>query len=207
VITFVRGHVAAIRPTEAVVDVGGIGLALHCTPATTSTLRLGDQVQLAASLVVREDSLSLYGFADDDERNVFELLQSASGVGPRLAQAMLSIHSPDELRRAVAMEDIAALCKVPGIGRKGAQRIVIELKDKLGAMTTTPVQPSVRTRNSGSVNGSSKWRSQVHEALLGLGWSAREADRAVDVVATTADPDAEADTAAMLKAALRTLAT
>lgn len=206
-ITFVRGHVAAIRPTEAVVDVGGIGLALHCTPATTSTLRLGDQVQLAASLVVREDSLSLYGFADDDERNVFELLQSASGVGPRLAQAMLSIHSPDELRRAVAMEDIAALCKVPGIGRKGAQRIVIELKDKLGAMTTTPVQPSVRTRNSGSVNGSSKWRSQVHEALLGLGWSAREADRAVDVVATTADPDAEADTAAMLKAALRTLAT
>ncbi|WP_026876062.1 Holliday junction branch migration protein RuvA [Jiangella gansuensis] len=200
-IAFVRGQVAVLRPTETVLDVGGIGLALHCTPATTSSLRLGEVAQLAASLVVREESLTLYGFADDDERAVFELLQTASGVGPRLAQAMLSVHSPDDLRRAVATEDLAALTKVPGIGKKGAQRIVIELKDKLGAAAVGSV-PRAGQPQPAAVAGD--WQTQVHEALLGLGWSSREADRAVETVAPQAD--GEPDVATLLKSALRTLA-
>lgn len=204
-ISFVRGQVSAVRPTEVVLDVGGIGLALHCTPATTATLHLGQQAQLAASLVVREDSLTLYGFADDDERAVFMLLQSASGVGPRLAQAMLSVHSPDDLRRAVATENLVALTKVPGIGRKGAQRIVIELKDKLGAVSGGPSLTAVGG-GLGAAGGGG-WQTQVHDALLGLGWSAREADRAVEVVAPeAAAANGEADVAVLLKSALRTLA-
>ncbi|TDD68350.1 Holliday junction branch migration protein RuvA [Jiangella aurantiaca] len=203
-IAYVRGEVTVVRPTEAVIDVGGIGLALHCTPSTTSSLRLGEVAQLAASLVVREESLTLYGFADEDEKTVFELLQTASGVGPRLAQAMLSVHSPDDLRRAVATEDLVALTKVPGIGKKGAQRIVIELKDKLGVPGGGP---SLTAVPSSPAPGAGDWQGQVHEALLGLGWSTREADRAVETVATEVNGDGQQqDVSALLRKALRTLA-
>ncbi|TDC50196.1 Holliday junction branch migration protein RuvA [Jiangella ureilytica] len=203
-IAYVRGQVTAVRPTEAVVDVGGVGLALHCTPSTTSSLRLGEVAQLAASLVVREDSLTLYGFADEDEKTVFELLQTASGVGPRLAQAMLSVHSPDDLRRAVATEDLVALTKVPGVGKKGAQRIVIELKDKLGLPGGGP---SLAAVPSAPAPGAAGWQVQVHEALLGLGWSAREADRAVESVAADVNGDAgDHDVSVLLRKALRNLA-
>lgn len=123
-IAFVSGPVAALAPDSAVVEVGGIGMAVQCTPDTLSGLRIGQQAKLATSLVVREDSLTLYGFADDDERQTFELLQTASGVGPRLAQAMLAVHSPDALRRAVATGDEKALTAVPGIGKKGAQKLL-----------------------------------------------------------------------------------
>lgn len=204
-IAYVRGQVTALRPTDAVIDVGGVGLALHCTPATTSALRLGETAQLAASLVVREDSLTLYGFADDDEKSVFELLQTASGVGPRLAQAMLSVHSPDDLRRAVATEDLVALTKVPGVGKKGAQRIVIELKDKLGLPSGGPTLTAVP---SGPAPGAPDWQAQVHEALLGLGWSTREADRAVEGVAADENGAAgeQPDVSVLLRKALRNLA-
>lgn len=132
-IAFVSGPVAALAPTTAVIEVGGVGMAVQCTPNTLSALRIGQEARLATSLVVREDSLTLYGFADDDERQVFELLQTASGVGPRLAQAMLGVHSPDALRVAVSTGDEKALTAVPGIGKKGAQKLLLELKDKLGA--------------------------------------------------------------------------
>lgn len=102
-IAFVSGPVAALAPTTAVIEVGGIGMAVQCSPHTLADLRIGQEARLATSLVVREDSLTLYGFADDDQRQVFELLQTASGVGPRLAQAMLAVHSPDALRLAVSM--------------------------------------------------------------------------------------------------------
>ncbi len=131
-IAFVSGPVAALAPDSAVVEVGGIGIAVQCSPNTLSGLRTGQQAKLATSLVVREDSLTLYGFADDDERQVFELLQTASGVGPRLAQAMLAVHSPDALRRAVFTGDEKALIAVPGIGKKGAQKLLLDLKDRLG---------------------------------------------------------------------------
>ena len=202
-IAFVSGRVAALAPDGAVVEVGGVGLTVQCTPGTLAALRIGEQAHLPTSLIVREESLTLYGFADEDERVVFELLQTASGVGPRLAQAMLAVHDPDTLRRAVASEDLAALVQVPGIGRKGAQRIVLELKDRLGAVrgsTTT-------ARRSGPVHAG--WRDQLHGALLGLGWSGREADEGVASAAPYAEEATAAgdapDVGALLKVALRSL--
>ncbi|MET0741625.1 MAG: Holliday junction branch migration protein RuvA [Candidatus Nanopelagicales bacterium] len=195
-IASVTGRVIALAPAQAVIEVGGIGLAVECTPGTLARLRLGETARLATSLVVREDSLTLYGFAEEDERAVFELVQTASGVGPRLAQAMLAVHSPDELRRAVATEDLVTLTQVPGIGRKGAQRIVLELKDRLGA-------PAGRLSDVPQPAGD--WRAQVHSGLLGLGWSTREADDAVVAVAPLAEPDGPSDVAALLRAALKTL--
>jgi hypothetical protein len=112
-------HGRRTRPDAAVVEVGGVGMAIQCTPNTLSTLRLGKPAKLATSLVVREDSLTLYGFVDDDERQIFELLQTATGVGPRLAQAMLAVHTPDALRRAVAAGDEKALMAVPGHRQEG----------------------------------------------------------------------------------------
>src|SRR5271165_1237836 len=132
-IAHLSGCVAAVAPDGAVIEVGGVGLLVQCTPGTLAGLRLGEQARLATSLLVREDALTLYGFATEDERATFELLQTASGVGPRLALAMLAVFTPDALRRAVAAEDLAALTTVPGIGRKGAQRIVLELAGRLGS--------------------------------------------------------------------------
>jgi holliday junction DNA helicase RuvA len=199
VIAFVRGTVAAVHLDSAVVEVGGVGLQVLCTPSTLATLRTGDQARLPTSMVVREDSLTLFGFADEDERSLFELLQTASGVGPKLAQAMLAVHGPDELRRAVAGDDLAALTKVPGIGRKGAQRIVLELKDRIGAVTPSSGAETARPGADGA-----EWRDQVHQALLGLGWSTRDAESAVDAVTDQAG-DAP-DVSVLLRAALRTLA-
>ena len=132
-IAHLNGTVAGISPDGAVIDVGGVGLRVQCTPDTLASLKQGERARVATSLVVREDSLTLFGFGSEDERNVFELLQTASGVGPRLALAMLAVHSPDALRRAVTAEDLNALTMVPGIGKKGAERIVLELRDRLGA--------------------------------------------------------------------------
>src|SRR5512140_1534768 len=132
-IAHLRGTVAGVAPDGAVIEVGGVGMRVQCTPGTLATLKLGESAQVATSLVVREDALTLYGFASDDERDVFELAQTASGVGPRLALAMLASFSPDQLRQAIAAEDITALTRVPGIGRKGAQRIVLELAGRLGS--------------------------------------------------------------------------
>ncbi|MCU0266111.1 MAG: Holliday junction branch migration protein RuvA [Actinomycetia bacterium] len=206
-IASLTGRVGAVGVESAVLSVGGLGFSVLCTPVTLARLRPGEETTLATCLVVREDSLTLYGFADDDERNVFELVQTVSGVGPRLAQAMLAVHSPDALRLAVATDDLKALELVPGIGRKGAQRLVLELKDRLGAATglSATGAPSGPAAPASAVG----WRSQVHAALLGLGWSSRDADEAVAVVA----PDAEAavaagtapDVGALLKSALRTL--
>jgi len=203
VIAFVAGRVAALAPDGAVVEVGGVGLSVSCTPATIAGLRIGESAHLPTSLVVREDSLTLYGFADEDERVVFELLQTASGVGPRLAQAMLAVHGTDALRRAVATEDLVGLTRVPGIGRKGAQRIVLELKDRLGSVRGMPVPQRVATP------GATRWRDQLHGALLGLGWSGREADEGVSAAApyaaeATAEGEAP-DVAVLLKVALRSL--
>jgi holliday junction DNA helicase RuvA len=218
-IAFVRGEIAALGPDGAVVEIGGVGLEVQCTPDTLAALRVGEPARLATSLVVREDSLTLYGFANDDERAVFELLQTASGVGPRLAQAMLAVHSPNALRRAVATEDLGALCLVPGIGKKGAQRIVLELKDRLGI----PEPRSAPDRNGpmGTADGSGApgaplslplqrgWREQIHGALVGLGWTAREADEALVAVGPEVDAAAERgedpDIALLLRSALRAL--
>ncbi|MBL3669611.1 Holliday junction branch migration protein RuvA [Streptomyces sp. M2CJ-2] len=203
-IAFVSGTVAALAPDAAVVEVGGVGVAVQCTPDTLSGLRIGRQVRLATSLVVREDSLTLYGFADDDERQVFELLQTASGVGPRLAQAMLAVHTPDALRRAVATADEKALTAVPGIGKKGAQKLFLELAGRLGE----PAGTAEAGHPAGAV-APAPWSDQLRAALVGLGYSAHEAEEAIAAVTPTAEA-AAADGAApkvsqLLRAALRTL--
>lgn len=200
-IAFVRGTVSAVAPDAAVVDVGGVGLVVACAPATLARLRVGEVATVATSLVVREDSLTLYGFADDDEKAVFELVQTASGVGPRLAQAMLSELRPDDIRRAVATEDLATLTRVSGIGRKGAQRIVLELKDRLGTPGAAGSRPGSRQPTG--------WREQVHAALVGLGYTPRDADGALADL--DADPEVDPsgvvpDVGALLRAALRHLA-
>src|SRR5262245_62134266 len=142
-IASVRGRVASVSPDGAVVEVGGVGLQVICTPGTIASLGVGEQARLATSLIVREDSLTLYGFADDDARGLFELLQTASGVGPRLAQAVLAVHAPDVVRKAIATGDIATLTRVPGIGKKGAERLVLELRDRIG-----PDRKSTRLNSS-----------------------------------------------------------
>ncbi|MFF4589599.1 Holliday junction branch migration protein RuvA [Streptomyces sp. NPDC001388] len=196
-IAFVSGPVAALAPDSAVVEVGGIGIAVQCTPDTLSGLRMGQQTKLATSLVVREDSLTLYGFADDDERQVFELLQTASGVGPRLAQAMLAVHRPDALRRAVSTGDEKALIAVPGIGKKGAQKLLLELKDRLGEPLGAPAVGAPVTQG---------WRDQLHAALIGLGYATREADEAVAAVTPQAEAaEGTPQVGQLLKAALQTL--
>jgi Holliday junction DNA helicase RuvA len=198
-IAFVRGTVAAVSLDSAILEVGGVGLQVLCAPSTLAGLQVGQPARLPTSMIVREESLTLFGFADDDEKGMFELLLTASGVGPKIAQAMLAVHSPDDLRRAVAREDLIALTKVPGIGRKGAQRIILELKDRIGP----PQVDSHPTPGWPSAGPQATWRDQVHAALMGLGWSAREADQAVEAVAPEAGDSP--DMAALLRAALRTL--
>jgi holliday junction DNA helicase RuvA len=197
VIASVRGQVAALGPDGAVVEVGGVGLAVSCTPGTLARLRVGEPARLATSLVVREDSLTLYGFADDDERSLFELLQTANGVGPKLAQTILAVHPPNEVRRAIATDDLVALTKVPGIGKKGAERIVIELRDRIGS-----VESSSDTDLSG-VTPVAPWREQLRHALAGLGFSGKEAADAVDVVA--ADAGESPDVSALLRQSIQLL--
>jgi Holliday junction DNA helicase RuvA len=200
-IASVAGRVLSMTLDAAVVEVGGVGLLVHCTPATLSGLRLGEATRLSTSLVVREDALTLYGFGDDEEKACFELLQSATGVGPKLAQAAIAVLRPAALKQAIAYEDLDALVRVPGIGRKGAARIVIELKDKVLALG---VLPSTAMPAAGGVPAQPEWQPQVRAALIGLGYSAREADQAVEVIAAD-EAAAEADVTALLRAALRTL--
>jgi holliday junction DNA helicase RuvA len=194
VIASVSGTVSGLTRDGVVVRVGGVGLSVQTTPGTKARLRVGDEAQLATSLVVREESLTLYGFADDDERDLFELLQTASGVGPRLAQAVLTVHTPDTVRRALSTEDLVALTLVPGIGRKGAQRMVLELKDKVGALPAPSAGPAA-----------TGWRDTLAQALVGLGFPSSGADEAV-VQLAAAHPDAgESDIPQLLREALALL--
>lgn len=199
-IASVRGPVRHVGLDHLVVEVGGVGLLIHTTPATASESRPGQEVTLETTMVVREESLTLYGFAGQDAKALFEQVQTVSGVGPRLALAMLSVHAPDAVRRAIAQGDIVALTKVPGIGKKSAERLVLELKDKILAVGVDPADlPGVTAGGAAddAVVG------QVRQALEGLGWSSRQADGALASVAKA--DDAPTDVAALLRAALREL--
>ncbi len=201
-IASVSGLVAALSHESAVIEVGGVGLAVQCAPGTLAGLRVGTPARLATSLIVREDSLTLYGFADDDEKQVFELLQTVSGVGPRVAQAVLAVHSPDVVRKAIGNGETAVLVQVPGIGKKGAERIILELRDKIGAIPlisdkTTPTKRPV-------------WPDQVRQALVGLGWTAPQAESAVaalrdEVDATVAAGEPVPAVQVLLRSAIRML--
>lgn len=191
-IAHLRGTVATVTLNAAVLDIGGVGYHVMCTPSTVAGLRLGQEVTLWTSLVVREDSMTVYGFADAEERDMFELVQTASGVGPKVAQAMLAVLPPERLRSAIASSDHATLTKVPGIGRKGAERIVVELKDRVGKIVSSTAPATA-----------APWRDQVHEALVGLGWSAKDADAAIDRVADGVGDDPDIST--VLRDALRSM--
>ncbi len=156
-------------------------------------MTVGKRATLPTAMVVREDSMTLFGFANDDEKQIFELVQIASGVGPKLAQAVIGVLTPDQLRHAIANDDVKTITQVPGIGQRSAQRIILELKDRVGA----PLG-AVSTKNAAN------WHVQVRDGLLGLGYKGADADRAIDAIADDADDDA--DVGVLLRAALQTLA-
>lgn len=198
-IASVRGVASHVALDRIVVDVHGVGLLVHTPPAVAAGCRHGSQVELATSMIVREDSMTLYGFAAAGERDTFELAQTVTGVGPRVAMALLSVLSPQELSAAVSADDIATLTKVPGIGRKGAERIALELRGKLPEVPGGAAASPASTATGG-------WQDQVTEALVGLGYSAKQSGEAVDVVGRDADGTAPADVSTALKAALQVLA-
>jgi Holliday junction DNA helicase RuvA len=194
-ISSVRGEVLSVGLDHVVVEVGGVGFAVQATPATLATLRRGEEARLHTALIVREDSLTLFGFADADARELFGLLQTVSGIGPRLALATLAVLDPGKLRAALVEGNITVLTSVPGIGRKGAERLTLELRDKVTALGGGPGEAP-------AVTAPGALRAEVVEALAGLGFPAKQAEQAVDKV--LADGDGHT-TAGVLRAALATL--
>ena len=196
-ISTVRGPVLSIGLDHAVVEVGGVGMAVHATPNTLAGLRRGEEARLWTTLIVREDSLTLYGFADAESRDLFALLQTASGVGPRLALATLAVLSPDQLSQALADDNLTVLTQVPGIGRKSAERLILELRDKVGVLAGTAEAPATQAPDHGRIRG------EVSEALVSLGFSAKQADQSVEQVLSNGGGDL--DTSAVLRKALAAL--
>ena len=196
-ISSVRGQVLSVSLDHAVIEVGGVGLAVRTTPATLAGLRRGEQARLSTTLVVREDSLTLFGFASDEAKELFELVQSVSGVGPKIALALLAVLDPDQLRLALSSGDTATLTRAPGIGKKGAERLVLELRDKVGTVGRAGASgTAAASPGTGAAPGASAglaWRSQISEALVGLGFTAKQADDATAAVAADADDPAVAD--------------
>lgn len=197
-IASVTGTVNSVAADSAVVIVGGVGLRVRATPGTLANLRVGSESTLHTSLIVREDSLTLYGFDSHSERDLFELLQTASGVGPRLAQATLAVHQPQVVRHAIARGDLATLTRIPGVGRKGAERLVLELKDRIGVSGDDPIDETDAKLRPPA------WREQVQQGIVALGWSAKDASSAVKKLDGHSESE-EADVPALLKQAIRLL--
>ena len=190
-IAHLSGSILDVRLNQLVIDVGGIGYQVIVAPELAADSRVGQSISLHTSLVVREDSWTLFGFSNADAKNLFEQLQSVTGIGPKVASALLAVYQPEELRSAIAAQDNAALERVPGIGKKVASRIILELKDKFGG----------GYRSKSSLSG--PWRTQVIGALTGLGYSAKEAESALDdVLSNFGRTPTEADLPEMLKLAL-----
>lgn len=190
-ISHLSGSILDVRLNQLVIDVAGIGYRVTVAPELAAESRVGQSISLHTSLVVREDSWTLFGFSNADAKNLFEQLQSVTGIGPKVASALLAVYQPEELRSAIAAQDNAALERVPGIGKKVASRIILELKDKFGG----------GYRSKSSLSG--PWRTQVIGALTGLGYSAKEAESALDdVLSDFGRTPTEADLPEMLKLAL-----
>ncbi|HMR48703.1 MAG TPA: Holliday junction branch migration protein RuvA [Arachnia sp.] len=201
-ISQLTGTVVSAGATWFVIDVHGVGYHATTTPAAAAALRVGETTTVHTSLVLRQDSLSLFAFLNPDERHAFELVQTASGVGPKLAVAIVSVLGAAELRRAVLAEDLKRLCTVPGIGTRGAQKLVLELKDKVLVLAADngPQEP-VAARTDPEL-----WRTQVVDGLQSLGWSARDAAAACDAVAHLVEEDPGVGVGTLMRAALNTLA-
>ena len=200
-IASLRGNVLEVSLTGAVIEVGGVGVAFQATPATRAGLRTGQEGFVHTELVVREDSLTLFGFADADERHCFRVLLGAKGVGAKLALAVLAVHTPDALRRAVAGQDVAALKRVPGLGPKGAQRVMIDVGDRLGAPAGEEPAPA-----AAPATGAGQPNPDVVGALVQLGWNEAIASRAVAAVEMErSEQGAEPSVPELLRASLRRL--
>lgn len=178
-ISLITGNVRAINSDRLVVEIGGFGVSVLVTPSTTTQVTLGAQIQLFTSLVVREDSLTLFGFVNEESRALFELVQTVSGIGPKVALSILGALTPEDLGRAISQEDIGAIEKVPGIGRKGAQRLILELKGKLSDLSTSQHYKGHQPA----------WREQLASALVSLGFSPKESDNAISSVVGTLQSD------------------
>ena len=195
-ISTLNGTIRSLSNERLVIEVGGIGLSVLINPLTSSGLTLGSQSTLYTSLVVREDSLTLFGFLTEEVRNLFELVQTVSGVGPKVALSIMGALSPEDLARAIANEDTSAIERVPGIGKKGAQRMILELKGKITDLGSI-----------GSYKGHQPpWREQLSSALVSLGFSPKESDIAIsnivnDLHSDDMDP-ATMDLSELLKLAL-----
>lgn len=195
-ISSLRGPVLEIRLDSLVIGVGGVGITVMCSPDTISQARVEKGITLFTSLIVREDSLTLFGFANSENREMFEVVQGVSGFGPKLAFTILSSLPADELRTAIGNEDVARLKQTPGVGAKGAQRLVLELKDRIGTPTTGAKRSS---------SSQAQWQIQVEQGLLGLGWSPRDAQRAISAVIEEGATDSQ-ETPELLRRALQILA-
>jgi len=194
VISFLSGTVHRIAADHLVVLTYGVGRKVHVTPDTLASTRHGADIDLVTTLVVREDSMTLFGFGTEDENHTFEVLLSISGIGPRLAMAIVSVMGPEELASAISNQDATALTRVPGIGKKGASRIILELENKLPKLAGSTPGPQL------SFGGSNQ---QVIDALVGLGW--KEAQAADVVAEVVKDLGADAGTSVLLKASLKVL--
>ena len=192
-IASVRGEVLDVALDHVVIEAAGVGYKLMATPSTLATLRRGEEARLITAMIVREDSMTLYGFPDGDARDLFVTLLGVSGVGPKIALATLAVYDAHALRQALADGDVAALTRVPGIGKRGAERLVLELRDKIGPVGTSAAALSV---NGHSIRG------PVVEALVGLGFAAKQAEEAIDKVMAN---EPEATTSSALRAALSML--
>ena len=192
-ISILSGEVLDARLDSLIISVGGVGLHVMCSPDTIAQARTGQRITVHTSLIVREESLTLFGFASQDNRDLFDIIQGVSGFGPKLAFTVLATLPGDELRRAIQDEDIARLTKTPGVGAKGAARLVLELKDRIGRATSpagsTP-QPTIHF--------------EVEQAVVGLGWSAREAARVMTLLAESPDTQSD-DRSTLLRKALQIL--
>ncbi len=194
-IASVSGVVKATTLNSAVIEVGGVGLQVSLPARFAASLTVGTHCEVFTTLVVREDSLTLFGFDRASSRDFFELLQTVSGIGPKVAQSALSIYEPEELASAIASENSAALERIPGLGKKGAQRTVLELKEKVNDLTSTT--------KSGK-GAKSHWRTQLQSALIGLGFTARDAEATIDGVASDLGIKIdETDISTLLKLALQ----
>ncbi|GGC59508.1 Holliday junction branch migration protein RuvA [Hoyosella rhizosphaerae] len=176
-IASIRGPVLSIGLDHAVVEAAGVGYRINATPSTLAQLSRGSESVLLTTMVVREDSMTLFGFPDDDSRELFTLLQTVTGVGPRLAMAVLAVLEPNALRSALSGGDTKALMKVPGVGKRVAERLIVDLRDKVGSPTTV----SAATDSPPSVNGTEALAANVVEALVGLGFSSTQAEEATAV--------------------------
>lgn len=194
-ISSINGKVLETRVDGLVINLGGLGMFVLCAPDLIAKARVGHEIYVQTALIVREDSLTLFGFETAASRELFDLVQSVSGFGPKLAFTILAAMSPEDFKQAIANEDLVRLKQTPGVGAKGAQRLILELRDRIGVVATSD------SAKSGS------WQQQVEQGLVGLGWSPKEAAKAVQSVADESDSQTltNPEVAKLLKRALQIL--